>query len=55
LLIPDRAHDEKLVRRVGKRRRKVPRRYRLENEDDKYFECGELPRLWGLKGVDWVK
>ncbi len=41
----NRAYDQKLVRRCGEGRRKDPYRYRLPNEDDAYYDRGELPPL----------
>ena len=40
-----RAYEEKRVRRIGAGRRKDPFRFRLENEDDKCLDRGELPPL----------
>ena len=39
------AFAKKLVRREGQGTRKSPWRYRLENEDDAYYDRGELPPL----------
>jgi hypothetical protein len=44
----NRAHAEKRVRREGKGTSKNPWRYRLPNEDDKYYDRGELPPLRDL-------
>jgi hypothetical protein len=40
-----RAHARKMVRREGRGTRHSPWKYRLENEDDKYYDRGELPPL----------
>lgn len=40
------AAARKLIRREGQGTSKKPWRYRLENEDDKYRDRGELPPLW---------
>jgi hypothetical protein len=45
-----RAHDEKLVRRTGGGTKANPFRYRLPNEDDAYYDRGELPPLKPLFG-----
>lgn len=39
------AFAKKLVRREGKGTRTDPWRYRLKNEDDEYYDRGELPPL----------
>ena len=39
------AFARKLIRREGKGTRLNPWRYRLENEDDKYWDRGELPPI----------
>lgn len=44
----NRAFEEKRLRREGSGRRTDPFRYRLENEDDKYRDRGELPPLRDL-------
>jgi len=44
----NRATKEKLVRRFGDGRKSDPYRYRLENEDDEYYDRGELPPLKDL-------
>ncbi len=44
----NRAYEEKLVRRQGNGRKDDAYRYRLENEDDKYYDRGELPPLRNL-------
>jgi hypothetical protein len=44
----NRAFTENLVRREGQGRRLNPYRYRLPNEDDEYWDRGELPPLRGL-------
>jgi hypothetical protein len=41
----NRAFTEKLIRRGGTGRKTDPYRYRLENEDDAYYDRGELPPL----------
>lgn len=41
----NRAYEKKLVRRCGGGRRANPYRYRLPNDDDKYYDRGELPPL----------
>jgi AAA domain len=41
----NRAYDKKWVRRCGEGRRKDPYRYRLPNEDDAYYDRGELPPI----------
>jgi len=41
----NRAFEAKLLRRVGSGRKANPYRYRLENEDDAYFDRGEVPPL----------
>lgn len=46
----NRGLDEKLVRRMGTGAKNDPYRYRLPNEDDEYWDRGELPplrELWG--------
>ena len=43
------AATRKLVRREGQGTNGNPWRYRLENEDDKYYDRGELPPLKDLK------
>jgi hypothetical protein len=48
----NRAFEEKLCRREGTGRRLDPYRYRLTNEDDAYYDRGELPPLKPL-GVGW--
>ena len=45
----NRAFAEKRVRREGKGTRTDPWRYRLENEDDWYYDRGELPPLKPLE------
>jgi hypothetical protein len=45
-----RATDEKLVRRSGSGRKTDPYRFRLPNQDDKYYDRGELPPLRDLVG-----
>jgi hypothetical protein len=47
----NRAFAEKRIRRQGKGTRTEPWRYRLENEDDAYWDRGELPPIRGLTGV----
>jgi hypothetical protein len=47
---PNRAFDEKLIRREGQGRRTDPYRYRLENADDAYYDRGELLPLRDLWG-----
>lgn len=42
------AHTKKLIRRQGRGNSKNPYRYRLENEDDQYYDRGELPPLRGF-------
>jgi AAA domain len=44
----NRAYEEKLLRRQGTGRAGDPYRYRLENEDDPYYDRGELPPLRDL-------
>jgi AAA domain len=44
----NRAHDQKRLRRQGNSRKADPYRYRLENEDDQYYDRGELPPLRDL-------
>lgn len=39
------AFEAKLLRRSGSGRRSDPYQYRLENEDDKYYDQGELPPI----------
>jgi hypothetical protein len=39
----NRAYEEKLLRRQGTGRAGDPYRYRLENEDDEYYDRGKLP------------
>ncbi len=46
----NRAFEEKRLRREGSGTRPNPWRYRLENEDDPYWDRGELPPLRGLIG-----
>jgi hypothetical protein len=41
----NRAFDEKRLRRQGNGRKEDPYRYRLENEDDEYWDRGELPPM----------
>jgi hypothetical protein len=41
----NRAFEGKLLRRSGSGRKSDPYRYRLENEDDRYYDRGELPPL----------
>jgi hypothetical protein len=41
----NRAFEQKLLRRQGTGRREDPYRYRLENEDDEYWDRGEVPPL----------
>ena len=48
----NRAFAEKRVRREGAGTRTDPWRYRLENEEDQYYDRGELPPLPDLP---WVK
>ena len=43
------AHAKKLVRREGQGTQRNPWRYRLENEDDAYYDMGELPPMPGLR------
>jgi hypothetical protein len=47
----NRAYEEKRLRRQGSGLRDDPYRYRLENQDDKYYDRGELPPLRDLPGV----
>jgi hypothetical protein len=47
----NRAAEEKLVRREGQGRRNDPYRYRLPNEDDAYWDRGELPPLPPLEDL----
>jgi hypothetical protein len=47
----NRAFAEKRIRREGKGTRTNAWRYRLENEDDAYWDRGELPPLRGPTGV----
>jgi hypothetical protein len=42
------AHAKKLVRREGQGTNRNPWRWRLENEDDAYYDRGELPPMPGL-------
>lgn len=44
----NRAYEEKLLRREGNGQKGDPYRYRLENEDDAYYDRGELPPLRDL-------
>jgi len=44
------AYDKKLIRCEGHGTSKSPWRYRLEDEDDKYYDRGELPPL---KLLNW--
>ncbi|HEX3149275.1 MAG TPA: AAA family ATPase [Gemmataceae bacterium] len=44
----NKAFVQKLLRRSGTGRKKDPYRYRLENEDDKYLDRGEIPPLRDL-------
>ena len=44
------AYDEKRIRRQGRGNKHDPWRYRLENEDDEYYDRGELPPL---KPLEW--
>lgn len=46
----NRAYGEKRIRRHGNGTRTDPWRYRLENEDDQYYDRGELPPLRPLFG-----
>ena len=39
------AHAKKLVRREGHGANIKPWRYRLENADDAFYDCGQLPPL----------
>jgi hypothetical protein len=48
----NRAFAEKRVRREGSGTRTNPWRYRLENEDDKYYDRGELPPL---RDLPWLR
>lgn len=41
----NRAFGDKRLRREGKGTRTKPWCYRLENEDDEYYDRGELPPL----------
>ena len=43
------AYDSKLIRRQGQGNKHDPWRYRLENEDDQYYDRGELPPLKPLR------
>lgn len=43
------AYERKLLRREGQGTSKDPWRYRLKNEDDEYYDRGELPPLRDLK------
>jgi hypothetical protein len=45
----NRAFEQKLLRRHGTGRREDPYRYRLTNEDDEYWDRGEVPPLRDLK------
>jgi hypothetical protein len=51
----NRAHEEQRVRREGTGSRVDPYRYRLPNEDDEYYDRGELPPLKPLFGEVEVK
>lgn len=42
------AHTKKMIRREGRGCKSDPWRYRLETEDDRYYDRGELPPLTGL-------
>jgi AAA domain len=44
----NRAFEEKRVRREGRGTRTDPWRYRLKNEDDEYYDRGEMPPLRDL-------
>lgn len=44
----NRAFEQKLLRRQGNGRREDPYRYRLKNENDEYYDRGELPPLRDL-------
>jgi len=44
------AYDEKRIRRQGRGNKHDPWRYRLENEDDEYYDRGEPPPL---KPLEW--
>jgi hypothetical protein len=44
----NRAFEQKLLRRSGFGVKDDPYRYRLENEDDAYYDRGELPPLRDL-------
>jgi AAA domain len=46
----NRAFDEKRIRREGSGRKDDPYRYRLEDENDKYWDRGELPPVPDLDG-----
>lgn len=48
----NRAFAEKRVRREGQGTKRNPWRYRLENEDDEYYDRGELPPL---RDLPWRK
>ena len=48
----NRAFAEKRIRREGDGTRTNPWRYRLENEDDQYYDRGELPPL---RDLPWLK
>lgn len=43
------AYERKLIRREGQGNSKDPWRYRLEDEDDPYYDRGELPPLRDLR------
>jgi hypothetical protein len=45
----NRATDQDLVRRSGQGTRTRPYRYRLKNEDDEYYDRGEMPPLKPLE------
>ena len=45
----NRTYEKKWLRRCGEGRRKDPYRYRLPNEDDKYYDRGKLPPLPELR------
>jgi hypothetical protein len=51
----NRAFAEKRIRREGRGTRTNPWRYRLENEDDAYWDRGEFPPLRGLTGIPLKK
>lgn len=49
----NRAYEEKLLRRQGNGRKEDPYRYRLENEDDQYWDRGEIPPLRDIDLPRW--